>query len=144
MLFAASPGDVPELRRRNELILYVVSPRLPASAEFLPANSGTSRENCSHRAGSQGFSNLSITFNAMYSNLSRIYKRQYSTIRFVHSPSLFLILTGTTDGATIDDRRSRVGADGKCPPLHRGQMNDLSLRTQVRIPLVCMSPIMVN
>ena len=89
--FDSRPGDVAEQRRRDELIEYVVVPPFELGSECLLASLNGYENNWGRFAGRQGCSNLEITFETMkiYSEFSRIYKRQYSTIRFVRDLKIF-------------------------------------------------------
>ena len=112
-LFSTPPGNVPELERRDELILYAVFSACMPCSDFFPANSGTSRDDYGRCPGSQGFSSSLIRFNATCSGFLGTCRRPSSTIRFVYNQTLFSELTRTADGTTNDNRQSRIKPDGK-------------------------------
>ena len=104
-LFATPPGDVAEQRRRSELRGYADIPPADFGAEFLLASSRVSRDNCGRCTENQDRGDLVAIFKMikMYLGSSKICRRPFSVIRFVHNLTPFSILTRTTGRTTNDD-----------------------------------------
>ena len=92
------PSDGAELERRDRLIRYAMTHPPMLNSKSLLAGSGASRDNF---RGSWSFISLPIASKTRkrYSDSSKIFKSQSSTIRFAHDPALFSTLTRVADGA---------------------------------------------
>jgi hypothetical protein len=84
--FATSPGDVKELRRRRDLIRYVVIPPLRLGAELLPASSWASKDSCCPWLITLSRRSFPIIFKTMEmsADFSKTYRRLSTTTGFVH------------------------------------------------------------
>jgi hypothetical protein len=91
-LFATPPGDVAEQRRRDRVIEYDVTHlRFAPGADTLLVISNVSKGNYGCSAGNLSCRDSTIISKAMKmcSSFLKIYKMQFSLIRFVHGGEFF-------------------------------------------------------